>query len=242
LVFHGSEVRDPRRHRASHPFSPFGDAEDPYTATLQAKCDQLLELVNAFDGPTFVSTLDLLDYVPNAAWLPVTVDMNKLPAVRRLVESEPPMVVHAPSNPVLKGTEAIEAVLLPLAAQGAIRYRRLQGIRPDEVAAAIADADVVVDQLLLGLYGHLACEAMAMGRCVVGNVGEVLRERSPADVPIVEADPESLAERMAELLADREMLRERGAAGRDFVARFHNGETAAAALADFLLDEHGDGG
>ncbi len=241
LVFHGSEVRDPRRHRDAHAFSPFADPDDPYTATLQAKCDQLLALLDGFDGPTFVSTLDLLDYVPKATWLPVTVDMNRLPTTRPLTTSEPPLVVHAPSNPVLKGTAAIEAVLQPLAEAGRIRYRRLQGITPAEVAATIADADVVVDQVLLGLYGHLACEAMAMGRCVVGNVGATLRERSPAEVPIVEANPETLAAQMEALLADPEILRSRGEAGRDFVARFHNGDAAAEALASFLSSGTGGG-
>jgi hypothetical protein len=234
LVFHGSEVRDPARHRQTHRHTPFPDPTDEYTALLQSKCDYLLPLVEQFDGPKFVSTLDLLDYVPDARWLPVTVDLAALPLPRALATEGPLTVIHAPSNPTLKGTEAIEKVLLPLHEAGRIRYRRLQGMTPAEVTRIMADADIVVDQVLLGLYGHLACEAMALGRCVVGNVGESLRSRSPAEVPIVEADPDTLAEQIERLLADRSELRDAGARGVEFVRRFHAGETAAETLADFL--------
>ena len=77
LVMHGSETRDPRRHRAREEFSPFADPRDPLTKKLQAKVDLLLPKVAEFaaaGGPVFVSTPDQLDDLPWATWLPVVVD------------------------------------------------------------------------------------------------------------------------------------------------------------------------
>ncbi len=79
LVFHGSEIRDPRKHAANHRFSPFADPTDPLTLRLQQHTDRLLPLIGEFDGPTFVSTPDQLDYVPGATWLPVVVDTRSFP-------------------------------------------------------------------------------------------------------------------------------------------------------------------
>ena len=239
LVFHGSEVRDPRRHAETHLFSPFTDPHEELTAKLQRKCDELLPLVAGFSGPKFVSTPDQLDYVEDAVWLPVVIDTTALtPSALRLpLERDVPVVVHAPSNGILKGTAAVEAVLVPLAERGLIDYRRIEGVPPEHVPALLADADIVVDQLVLGLYGVLSCEGMALGRVVVGHVGDSLRSRVPAEVPIVEATPDDLGEVMARLLDDRDAARRAASAGPAFVAEFHDGRLSAQVLQDHLLSK-----
>ncbi|HEU4676528.1 MAG TPA: glycosyltransferase, partial [Motilibacteraceae bacterium] len=52
LLFHGSEIRAPRRHAQDYPFSPFQDPDDELTARLQRQVEALRPLVEAFDGPT----------------------------------------------------------------------------------------------------------------------------------------------------------------------------------------------
>jgi glycosyltransferase involved in cell wall biosynthesis len=235
LVFHGSEVRDPRRHAETHRFSPFTDPHEELTEKLQRKCDELLPLVAAFTGPKFVSTPDQLDYVDGAVWLPVVVDTTELVPSAPLLERDVPVVVHAPSNGILKGTAQVEAVLVPMAEQGLIDYRRIEGVPPEQVGAMLADADIVVDQLVLGLYGVLSCEGLALGRVVVGHVGDSLRSRVPAVVPIVEATPADLGDVMARLLADRDAARAVAAAGPEFVATFHDGRMSAQILQENLL-------
>ncbi len=236
LAFHGSEIRDPRRHVLTHQYSPFQDVGDPMTRTLQAKVDALLPLIAAFGGPIFVSTPDLLDYLPNAAWLPVVVDARGWPSPRPLWSRPIPLVVHAPSNAALKGTRDVEQVLTPLANRGLIEYRRIEGVAQSEVARVVADADVVVDQLLLGLYGVLACEGMALGRVVVGNVGDTLRSRVPTEVPVIEADPSTLAAVIAEILDSRSDAASHAADGPAFVTEWHDGRRSAQALEAFLSE------
>jgi glycosyltransferase involved in cell wall biosynthesis len=234
LVMHGSEIRDPRLHAATHPWSPFMDPDDPHTKRLQRVCDALLPLVRAFDGPVFVSTPDQLDYVPRATWLPVVVDTARWQPGPPVLERRVPLVVHAPSTPWLKGTDQVLAHLQPLVDAGKIELRLVTGMPPAQAAELIRSADVVVDQVLLGLYGVLACEAMSAGRLVLGNVGERLRSRVPADLPVVEVTPTNLAEVLERFLLDPAAAREVAAQGPAFVERFHDGRYSSKVLAEFL--------
>lgn len=232
LVFHGSEVRDPRAHALTHPFSPFANAADPYTAKLQAVADRTLAMVAEANVPVFVSTPDQLTYLPDATWLPVVVDLDAWPlgTSRR----DLPVVVHAPSNPLLKGTAEIEAALQPFVDAGRIEYRRVTGLQPAEAAGLIRQADIVIDQVLLGLYGVLACEALASGAVVVGLVGPQIRSRVPDPIPIVEADPTTLPEVLEQVLNDLPQLADEAGGRREFVRRWHDGRESAARLSQFI--------
>ena len=102
----------------------------------------------------------------------------------------------------------------------------------------IASADIVLDQFALGSYGVLACEAMAAGRVVVGNVNAHVRDRVGRvgrDLPIVQATPRDLGEVLLELIADPDAARKAAAAGREFVADVHSGPRAGVALREHLL-------
>lgn len=234
LVFHGSEVRDPRRHARTHEFSPFRDAGDAYVARLQAVADRTLALAADFEGPTFVSTPDQLDYVPGALWLPVVIDLDAWPLRDPFPAEDVPLVVHAPSNPALKGTALIEAQLDPLVEAGRIRYQRVSGLQPGQAAALVGSADIVIDQVLLGLYGVLACEGLASGAVVLGLVGDPIRSRVPDRIPILETTPDTVAERVQEVLAERAAHRAAASLRRAFVERWHDGRRSAQVLEGFL--------
>jgi hypothetical protein len=104
--------------------------------------------------------------------------------------------------------------------------------------AVYTEADIVIDQFTMGLYGVAACEAMAAGRVVVSFVGQSVRARARAmtgrDVPIIEATPVTLVEVVENILDDRNAARSVAAAGPIFVAENHDGRRSAAALAPFL--------
>ncbi|TDD72981.1 glycosyltransferase [Jiangella aurantiaca] len=239
LAFHGSDVRLPSRHAEREPWSPFRIRDD-LTERLEEQARRLAAFATAFErdgGPVLVSTPDLFDDLPGAIWLPVVVDPDRWqapPSPRR----RRPVVVHAPSNSRLKGTEIVEAAMAELSAKRVVEYRRLEGVPNDRMPAALADADIVVDQLTMGLYGVAACEAMAAGRTVVSYVGDAVRERvrerTGHDVPIVEATPDDLADVVAALAADPDVAGERAARGPGFVRAVHDGRVSGSVLADWL--------
>ncbi|MEV8376981.1 hypothetical protein AB0P21_29835 [Kribbella sp. NPDC056861] len=236
LLFHGSDIRLPSRHAKREKWSPFTPG-DPLTDRLETQAARFAELVAAAD--VFVSTVDLLDDVPNATWLPVAIDPAPwAQAARPLFSTDLPVVVHVPSSAQLKGSDRIDEVLTDLASRGLVEYRRISGVTHSEMPAVIGDADIVVDQLRIGLYGVAAVEALAAGRLCVSYVGSAVRDRMRSlagrEVPIVEADPDSLGAVLTDLLSDRTAAAEQATAGPAFVAELHDGRRSAQALTEWL--------
>ncbi|MEV5961645.1 hypothetical protein AB0L70_07770 [Kribbella sp. NPDC051952] len=241
LLFHGSDIRLPSRHAKRERWSPFTPGDD-LTERLEKQARRHAELVESLGLPVFVSTVDLLDDAPTAQWLPVAIDPAPWQqAARPLFSGERPVVAHAPSNAALKGTADIEPVLTTLHERGLIEYRRITGVPNHQMAKVIGDADIVVDQLRIGLYGVAAAEALAAGRIVVSYVGDAVRQRvrslTEREVPIVEADPDTLGDVVTGLIADRDAAAERAAAGPAFVAELHDGRRSAEVLTSWLISK-----
>ncbi|MFF0266509.1 hypothetical protein [Kribbella sp. NPDC004536] len=239
LLFHGSDIRLPSRHAKRERWSPFTPG-DELTDRLEPQARRHAELVESLGLPVFVSTVDLLDDVPTAHWLPVAIDPEPWQqAARPLFERDKPVVAHVPSNAKLKGTQEIDEVLSGLQERGLIEYRRITGVPNHEMPAVVGSADIVVDQLHIGLYGVAAVEALAAGRIVVSYVGESVRRRvrslAGREVPIVEADPDTLGDVVSGLLADREAAAAHASAGPTFVAELHDGRRSAEVLRSWLI-------
>lgn len=230
LLLHGSEIRNPRRHAKTTPWSPFRDPNEELTARLQRGWDQLAPVVNAFDGPKLVSTLDLLEDVPGAIWLPVVVDVDLWRTDQPLMRREVPIVLHAPSRASMKGSSYVEDAMRVLTAEGLVDYRRIEGVAPGDMPEHLARADIVLDQFSLGSYGVLAAQAMAAGRVVVGHVSHEVRDMCPGDLPIVEATPDQLVDVVRGLLRDRDCAVAHGRAARRYVEEVHSGERSARVL------------
>ena len=239
LLFHGSDIRSPSRHRARAEWSPFGPGGWDQTAALERVTAENAALVAEVDLPVFVSTPDLLVDLPDATWLPVVVDPDRWATARPpFADRERPLVVHIPSRTIVKGTDLIDPVLHGLAEEGLIDYRSITGLSNDEMVAAYGEADIVVDQLRLGIYGVAACEAMAAGRVVVSHVDDQVRgvvERECGEaLPIVEATASTLEAVVRGIVAHPARATESAAAGPGFVRAHHDGERSADALRSFL--------
>jgi hypothetical protein len=240
LLLHGSEIRDLRQHAEQDPHSPFAGEWDDRLTRMQATVGRTRGLLADYDGPVLVSTPDLLDFVPGATWLPLVVDVEAFARDAQVLRRERPLVLHAPSNPLLKGTRAIEAALRRLSARGVITYRRLEGVPHARMADVIAAADVVVDQVVLGNPGVLLAESLAAGRLVVAHLSEPVRSRMAAadpagqPVPVVEADPTTIAQVIEQVVADRAAYVEIARQGPAWARRNHDGVRAAQVLAGFL--------
>lgn len=237
LVFRGSEIRDPAAHAARERWSPFTDPDDPLTAKLQAGVEVPRQKLAEFDVPMFVTTLDLLDDVPNATWLPQVLDLEEWRPGPRILERSCPVVLHAPSRTgSMKGSHWVDDVCQPLHEAGLIDYRRLRGVPFAEMPTRVREADIVIDQLALGSYGVLALQAMASERLVIGHVSERVRGRLDEPIPVLQAEPPELRRVLEEVLAARDWARAFARAGRDYVCRYHGGDESAMRLLDGLVD------
>jgi len=234
LLAHGTDVRIPSQHVESEPWSPFPDMEDTTVEVMERKATRAVELFASYPGPVFVSTPDLLDYVPKAVWCPVVVEPDVWRSDSPVLERKRPVVAHAPSKAVIKGSDLIDPIMEDLDRRGVITYRRVQGVDPADMPAVYRDADIVIDQFRIGNYGVAACEAMAAGRIVVSYVSKDVRDRVTAatglELPIVQATPDTLEQVLLDLVADPQRGRDIAALGPPFVAEVHDGRRSGQAL------------
>jgi Glycosyltransferase len=238
LLSHGSDLRLPSRHREIDKWSPFiGDEWDQVDA-LERQAVAHRDILTAVDAPVFVSTPDLLLDWPGATWLPVVIDPADWRSPLVPLERRVPVVVHAPSKSVVKGSDLIEPIVRRLAARGLIEYRRFSGVPAAEMPALIADADIVLEQFRIGTYSVAAVEAMAAGRVVVAHVHDQVRKHvvdtTALDVPVVQATPDDLENTLLDMLERRDRYRRIAAVGPAFVDAVHDGAASARVLSGFL--------
>lgn len=83
-------------------------------------------------------------------------------------ERDVPMVVHAPTNRGMKGTDLILKALNELKQEGVnFELRLMEGYHNNQVLDILSDADCAIDQAILG-FGLFSAEAMASGCAVAG--------------------------------------------------------------------------
>lgn len=235
-LFHGSEVREPALHAELEPWSPFRDPSlRDLTERLTSRVSDVRRATEADGLVVFVSTPDLMEYVPGAHWLPVVVGPDAFipgpPALRR----GRPVVGHAPTHSAFKGSEWVDPVLTALDEEGVIVYRRFASLPPFGVTRALRTIDVLVDQVVLGNPGVLATQAMAGGRLVLAHLPEYVRRRFPEPPPVVEVTPESLERTVRSIARAPEAYAGLADAGPGFARRQHDGRRSAQVLHEVFL-------
>jgi hypothetical protein len=241
LLSHGSDGRIPSVHAANERWHPY-DALDPRVVrALEVRSRSNVEAYRSFDGPVFVSTPGLVEFIPDARWLPNIIDIARWHRDDEPLHRPVPVVAHVPSGPQ-KGSHMIDPILERMAAAGQIEYRRLEGVPFDAMPELYGTADIVVEQFGIADYSAAACEAMAAGRVVVSRVADKVRERvldqTGLQLPIEEANPTTLEQVILKLIADPDRARELAARGRDYARKVHDGRRSAAILGEWL---HGGG-
>lgn len=238
MLCHGSDIRLPSRHIANNPDSPFLDSLQPVSSVLERTARDNRRLLDRLGVPVLVSTPDLLLDVPYASWLPVVVEPELWRVDEFPLQRDRPVVAHAPSSGSVKGSELIDPILRELDSEGLLEYRRIEGVPFAKMPAAYRDADIVIDQVRLGDYGVAACEAMAAGRVVVGNVSPsaraFVREQTGLEVPVVQATAGGLDAVLRNVLQDRAGYQAVAKAGAAFASEVHDGRASAKVLEKFL--------
>lgn len=171
---------------------------------------------------------ELVDYIlpeffPSFKLVSRSVDLKKLSI--SLTNNPKPIIVHAPSNSIVKGTKYVSAAAEKLVSEGLADYRLISNMTHAEALKLLESADIVVDQIMAGDYGVLAIEAMALGKPVVcfirPRVLEYYRENFE-DFPIINADISNIYEVLRNQILQKEKFQEIGNRGRVFVEKYHD--------------------
>lgn len=186
---------------------------------------------------TLVSTPDLLEFVPGAILMPGPVDLEKWtprpPRSTPISQSDPVRILHAPSDREIKGTHyLLDAVERLRAAGYPVELMMLEGVPHDKVVEFCGQADMAVDQLMIGAYGTVSIEMMAKGVPVVCRIRDDLRRHYPSDLPIVNSGPAEIYAVLENLLQNPETWPDIGQRGTAYVRREHEMHAVAARTLD----------
>lgn len=155
----------------------------------------------------------------------------------------PVRFLHAPSRAAGKGTDRIRAVVERLRATGVeVELRVVSGVPNAEILAAIADADVVIDQLYSDTpMASLAAEAAALGRpAIVGGYAwdALAAIADEADLPPTHrCHPDDLAAAIRRLATDEAYRLELGRRARRFVEERWTPEAVGERYLELLRGE-----
>lgn len=237
LLSHGTDARIPSLHAASERWHPYDAIDQAQLDRMEENARANVAFYNSFDGPVYVSTPGLLEFVERGTWLPLVVDVELWHSATQPMVRDLPVVAHIPSGPQ-KGSHMIDPILSSMAERGLIEYLRVEGVQYHEMPALYGSADIMVEQFGIADYSAAACEAMAAGRVVVSRVADGVRDRVRAqtglELPIAEANPETLEEVVLGLVRDRERARLLAGQGLEFVRTVHDGRRSAQVLEQWL--------
>lgn len=129
-----------------------------------------------------------------------------------------PILLHAPSNKIVKGTKYVRAAVQVLRERGVhFEYWEATGIPNEELIDMIRRSDIVIDQLLLASVGTLAIEGMGLGKPVVAYLPPEVANRFLPGCPVVCATINTLAAVLEELINDADLRLQLGREGIEFV-------------------------
>ena len=232
FTFHGSEVRSPQDPR---------NGDEPLRLITTGRQRRTAQRISHWSTGIMVTTPDLLEFVPGARYIPVAVDLDRFClALNSTPNRHVTRVVHAPSRRRLKGTSFVVSAVEHLQARGVpIEFTLIEGRNRLEAIELCRQADIVVDQLLIGWYGMLSVEAMAMGKPVIAYIRDDLRNYAP-DLPVLSATPATIETVLENLVTDVSLQQRLGRAGREYVEQVHEPRKVAAQVVGFYASSTSD--
>lgn len=149
-------------------------------------------------------------------------------------EREAPLVIHAPSDSRVKGTNHVLAAVEQLTQEGIqFEFRLIENMPNAQVRELLTEADIVVDQLFSQTVATLALESMATGNVTLARY-QPEYAHIPPDCPVVNVTAATLADKLREVILNRDLRRQLACAGRPYVEAHHDHMHIAQQILDWL--------
>lgn len=172
------------------------------------------------------------DFNAKAVYVPAAIDTEfwspdeEVPERYRIPKSDGTVyLLHAFANSErrggvernIKGTPYIVAAVKRLKSEGhKVELLHYDKVPNEEFKYLQLQADVVVDQLFLGWYGSFARECMALGKPVIGYIRGAWRRNQLHDIPVMQAEPETIYDVLKKVVTDKELREELGSKSRRY--------------------------
>ncbi|MEV5030129.1 glycosyltransferase family 4 protein [Paenibacillus sp. LPE1-1-1.1] len=219
MSFWGSEVR---KTSIANLMNPYARVKLTDENEIHRRLNVLSQYVDAVIVPDHELYEYVRGYFKKVFLVRAVVDHRKFSPLYPDVNNQRPLVVHAPSNRFIKGTDHIARVVQSLKQKVDFDYVQVENTTNANVLKWIQKADLLIDQLHLGIYGTVAIEAMLFGKPVISHIREDLLTKYPANMPVVPANPQTFEKVLHNLITNPELRHELGIRGRAYASEHHD--------------------
>lgn len=178
--------------------------------------------VNLWADKIVVATPDLIEFAPEAEYIPnpIVPSLPKSKKERKIIK-----ILHAPSNKQVKGTKYIIKAVNELKKKKIpAEMLLLENIPHNEMIKYYHQTDIVIDQVLIGIYSLVGGEGMTCQKPVISYIRPDLKKYYPDELPIISANPDNLTEKIEELVINQKLRSDLGKKGSVFIKKYHNPE------------------
>jgi len=200
----------------------------------EKKKKKKLKKICKYVDAVIVADAELFNYVKifsnKIFFLPQVIKVEDYKVVYPDPEKKKIKIVHAPSFRKIKGTEIIVKVINDLKRKYDFEFILLQNTPNRKLLEILTEADIIIDQILLGTYGIFSIESMACGKPVICYINNYYRKMYPKDLPIISANPDNIREILEDLIKDGKKREKIGIKSRKFVENYHNAERVVGKL------------
>jgi len=151
------------------------------------------------------------------------VNLNEIELRLPEIDKKRPRILHIPTEPKVKGTEEILKAVENLNAKGLeFDFILKRQLTQSEMYKEISNCDVYIDELKCGSHGVTAVETMAAGKPTITYIREDLLEYFPPDLPLVNANPDTIQDVLERLILDSIYRNDIGKKSRAYVEKYHD--------------------
>lgn len=223
MVMHhwGNDVRTHAVASVKNPYVYTGDSQPP------EKIDSMLRGISRWIDHAIVQDREvyayLAPYYSKIHLLPLAFPVRRTQPIYPAAIEREPLILHAPTQPLFKGTAQVEEAIAALKRKGlSFRYLRIEGMSHRQAMETYRAADLIIDQILCGSYGLLSVEAMSLGKPVIAYLREDLWGNEAERPPIASAHPGTIADVLEEIIRSPALRQELGRKGRAFAEQIHD--------------------
>lgn len=175
---------------------------------------------------------DLLYFLPPhmSSFLPYSISLDGIAVNLPKLERKKIKIIHAPTNRAAKGSDYIFTAIAKLEKTHAeyFDFKVIENIPHAQALQLYQDADLVIDQILIGWYGGFAVEVMAMGKPVIARIATEdlhflpLQMAKEVQEAVINADPISIFTVLKQCIEDRKLLQDYANTAIEYARKWHH--------------------
>jgi len=170
----------------------------------------------------------------------VPIQMNRF--TEHISQRKVPVVIHAPSRRIRKGTNTILATFQKLKDEGIpFEIELIEEMKHEDAIKRYENADILVGQLLGPYCGKQEREALACGTVVVSSMCyEYIKSKCTeetkgvSECPIIDANPSTLYTVLKETILNHQKRIDVAKRGRAWAEKYHSAENVAKKILDIV--------